>query len=100
VIALKSGKKSFGITTSQEVDQNFVKAIQDEYATRYLEIMKIEPTQNNKIKLLKKNPLTSCQIDSGWNSSGWLANEIRIYPQKLAKDSYETGKDDFLKQQI
>jgi NADH:ubiquinone oxidoreductase subunit len=97
VIPLKIGKKSFGIPTKQKVDQDFVKAIQDEYATRYLELMKIEPTQNNKIKLLKKNPLTSCMIESGWNSSGWLANEVRIYPQKVSKTSFETEREDFLK---
>jgi len=58
--------------------------------------VKIEPSQRNKLKLLKKKPLTSCKIEAGWNNSGWLADEIRIYPNKT--QTYEDSRDQYLKQ--
>lgn len=75
------------------LDSDFLKAIQDEYATRYLEWMRIDTTATNKEKLLKKQPLTSCEIAPGWNSSGWLADEIKIYPNKLKKVSFENQRE-------
>lgn len=57
--------------------------------------MKIEPSLRNKLKLLKKNPLTSCKIESGWNSSGWLADEIRIYPNRT--QTFEDCRDQHAK---
>jgi hypothetical protein len=58
--------------------------------------MKIEPTAKNKERLLLKQPLTDCEMTPGWNSSGWLADEIKIYPNKLKKISYENQRDTFL----
>jgi len=43
----------------EKLDSSFLKSIQDEYATRYLEHMKIEPNSNNKKILLQKKPLTA-----------------------------------------
>lgn len=59
VIPLKIDKTSFGFKVPQVLDSDFLKAIQDEYATRYLEHMKIDPTEGNKKKLLIKYPLTA-----------------------------------------
>ena len=64
------------------MDKQFLKAVQDEYATRYLEHMKIEPNAKNKAILLQKNPLTSCHLQTGWNNSGWLADNLFIYPMR------------------
>ena len=47
---------------------NFVKIIEQEYATRYLESMNIEPTHANIQKILEKYPLKNCEIVGGWNS--------------------------------
>ena len=45
---------------------------------------------------MKKQPLTACEMAPVWNSSGWLADEIKIYPNKLQKISYENQRDSFL----
>ena len=76
------------------LDQAFLQSIQDEYATRYLEHMRIEPTQRNKAKLLKKSPLTSCFMKPGWNNSGWLADSIQIYPNRTKTEkTYENDRE-------
>jgi|LauGreDrversion4_2_1035121.scaffolds.fasta_scaffold39352_1 hypothetical protein len=49
-IPLKSGTKNVGPLgqPGQALTQDFIRAIQDEYATRYLELMAIKPTARNK----------------------------------------------------
>jgi hypothetical protein len=47
-IQLKSGQNA-----SDKLDKNFLKAIQDEYATKYLEHYDIETIPQNKHKLLE-----------------------------------------------
>ena len=61
-----------------------MKAVQDEYATKYLEHMNIEPNGPNKNKLLEQQPLTACLIVPSWNSSGWLADQLQIFPNPAA----------------
>ena len=99
MIPLKGGKNKNGAPMGpQSLDQDFLRAIQDEYATRFLEQMKIEPTAKNKENLLRKQPLTSCELQPGWNSSGWLADEIKIYPNKIKRANYENSRDNMLEQ--
>ena len=59
--------------------------------------MKIEPNPKNKALLLQKNPLTSCHLQTGWNNSGWLADNLFIYPmrQKTEK-TYENNREAIL----
>lgn len=54
IINLKGGEKNIGPNgqPGTALTQEFIKALQDEYATRFLDILKIEPTSNNKLKLL------------------------------------------------
>ena len=33
----------------------------------------------------------------GWNNSGWLADQLLIYPQKLKMKSYERDREEFLR---
>lgn len=47
-IFLKSGQNA-----PEKLDKHFLKAVQDEYATKYLEHMNIEPNLTNKNKLLE-----------------------------------------------
>ena len=49
-------------------NSNFVKIIEQEYATRYLESMGIEPGNNNVQRILEKYPLKNCEIIGGWDS--------------------------------
>lgn len=51
---------------------NFVKIIEQEYATRYLESMNIEPSHANISKILEKYPLKNCEIVGGWNSNNFF----------------------------
>jgi hypothetical protein len=67
---------------------------------RFLEAMGIEPTQRNKQQLLQRKPLTSCKIEPSWDSSGWLADFVQIYPNKGKKKSFETFKNTSTKEQI
>lgn len=69
-IPLKGG----GQAQAYLLSQDFLRAIQDEYATRYLELMKIVPSTKNKALLLSRKPLTSCEIVPIQNSSSWLAD--------------------------
>jgi hypothetical protein len=54
----------------QELNEDFIKVIEYEYAVRYLEILGIEPNAKMITNLLKSNPLSSCELSSGWNNSG------------------------------
>jgi hypothetical protein len=49
---------------------------------RYLEKMGVEASQRNIARLLKKQPLSSCEFSPGWNNSGWLADVLYIYPNR------------------
>lgn len=61
--------------------------------------MRIEPSQSNKAKLLKKSPLTSCFLQPGWNNSGWLADSIMIFPNRSKTDTtYENNRDNIVEQ--
>ena len=82
---------------SGHLDEAFLKSIQDEYATRYLEHMRIAPTRKNKEKMLKKNPLTSCAIQANWSNSGWLADTVSIYPNRTKTDvTYENNRENIV----
>ena len=76
-IPLRGGKNKV-----KDLDEEFAKVIELEYAIRYLEYMGISPTQNTIIRLLKTNPLSSCHISAVWNSTNWLADTLHIYPFK------------------
>ena len=89
-IPLKGGSQQ------TELDDNFVKVIQYEYAVKCLEKMGIEANPKNIQKLLKTQPLSSCEFSPGWNSSGWLADMLYIYPNKLKKQSFDTNRDAIL----
>jgi hypothetical protein len=69
-----------GGVKQKKLDEEFMKVIQHEYAVRYLELMGLSATQTNIEKILQKSPLSSCEISCGWNTSGWLADTIYIYP--------------------
>lgn len=84
-ILLKGGKGK-----KCELDAEFAKRIENEYAVRYLEYMRINPTHNAIIRLLKTNPLSSCEMSSTWNSTGWLADQVIIYPMRTKKSFNET----------
>lgn len=47
-IQLKAGK----VPAPEKLDANFLRSIQDEYASRFLEMMNVEPNARNKTILL------------------------------------------------
>lgn len=55
--------------------------------------MGIEANVRNIAKLLKTQPLSSCEFSPGWNNSGWLADVLYIYPNKLKKQSFDSNRD-------
>lgn len=79
-------------------NSNFVKIIEQEYATKYLESLGIESTTKNIQMILKNYPLKHCQITAGWNSSGLYADTITIVVRskpgkKDKKDKNEPVED-------
>jgi hypothetical protein len=42
--------------------------------------------------LLKRKPLTACEICPSWDSSGWLADQVVIFPNKKKKQTFENFK--------
>lgn len=67
--------------------------IQHEYAVRYLEKMSVEANPSNIARLLKTQPLSSCEFAPGWNNSGWLADVLHIYPNKIKKQTFDSNRD-------
>ena len=72
-----------------QVNHEFLKSIQDEYATRYCELQGLKPNAINKRNVLERRPLTSCEVVANWNSSGWLADNVQIFPHKPKRNSFE-----------
>ena len=67
-IPLKSN--SSNTDKPQELTEDYIRVIEYEYAVRYLETMGIEANQKAIANLLKNQPLSSCELNSGWNNSG------------------------------
>lgn len=83
------------------LDKAFLQSIQDEYATRCLEHMKIEPTMRNKARHLSKSPLTSCYMKPGWNNSGWLADTLQIFPNRTkTAQTYENDREHIVESKL
>ena len=87
-IPLKSGKGK-----KAELDSNFIKVIEYEYAVKYLELMGIDPSTKMITQLLNHCPLSSCELKSGWSNTGRLADVLFIYPNKRGfSQNYELSK--------
>jgi hypothetical protein len=82
-------KSSASGKDQRELDENFIKVVEYEYAIRYLETIGVEPNPKNIQKMLKDNPLSSCHLVSGYNNSGSMADVIYIYPNKKSKKNFE-----------
>ena len=67
-------KNSSKVKTAQngsgQLDEDFMRVIEYEYAVRFLESQNTQATQPAIQRLLKKYPLSSCELVSGWNNSG------------------------------
>ena len=69
-------------TLDFEKDQNFIKLIEQEYACKLLEALKIEPQQYNIRMILKHHPLKNCNIQTTWSSTQMNADCLIIVPRK------------------
>ena len=70
-----------------ELDEDFIKVIQNRYAIKYLESLGIAASQANIDHVLEKAPLSSCGFASSWGNSGGPADCIVIYPNNAKKRS-------------
>ena len=43
---------------------------------------------------MKTQPLSSCEVVSGWNNSGALADVLYIYPLKKDKKTFDANKEE------
>ncbi len=66
-----------------------MRLIEQEYASKYLETLKIDTTQRNINLILKYHPLKKCKINASWNSSGLYADTISI----IAKNNKKTQSE-------
>jgi len=64
------------------IDEEFVKAVESEYAIKYLEYLGIEPTKKNIRTILTMAPFKECHITPGWESSEEVPSAFLIYPPK------------------
>ena len=78
-----------GASKLTQLDEDFVRVIEYEYAVKYLQHLGAQPTQTNIANLLKNAPLSGCELSTGWNNSGWLADVLYIYPFKKNRKSFE-----------
>jgi hypothetical protein len=62
----------------------FARALQDEYAVRYLSRLGASATPENVAMVLEHLPLEGCQLTAAWRARGALADELTIdlYPPK------------------
>lgn len=62
----------------------FARALQDEYAARYLLRLGASATPENVAMVLEQLPLEECQLTAAWRARGALADELAIdlYPPK------------------
>ena len=79
---------------SIKINEEFIKVIEHEYAVKYLERMGTAATSQAIQRLLKTQPLSSCEIVSGWNNSGALADILYIYPLKKDKKTFDANKEE------
>ena len=70
-----------------------MKLIEQEYASKYLETLKIDTTQKNINLILKYHPLKQCKINASWNSSGLYADTITIIARNNKKNQAENENE-------
>ena len=72
------------------MDESFIRTVEMDYAVQYLSKMGMNPTQANVSDLLKKFPLSSCEIQtSGWDNTRDTVDTITIYPHRHKKMTFE-----------
>lgn len=81
-------------TDTIKINEEFIKVIEHEYAVKYLEMMGTAASNRAIQRLLKTQPLSSCEIVSGWNNSGALADVLYIYPLKKDKKTFDANKEE------
>lgn len=62
--------KPMGLDADKLLTEEVMKVLRHEYASKYLEIMGIEPNSKNISTLLKMKPLSQCKIETGGSSGG------------------------------
>jgi hypothetical protein len=61
-------------------------------------MMNIKPTKARKQIFLQRKPLTSVEITATQNNSGWLADYVHIYPNRINKKNCFEAKRDLIVQ--
>ena len=72
-----------------ELNENFVKVIEHEYAVRYWEYMGVNPTVKMISNVLKNAPLSSCEMTSGWNSPVYSCRLLLYFENMITKNLYQ-----------
>ncbi len=60
------------------IDDAFVRAVEYEYAVKYLEYLGIDPLPKNISTILTMAPFKDCKITPGWESSGYIPHSSSI----------------------
>eukprot|EP00826_Nyctotherus_ovalis_P042367 TRINITY_DN4349_c0_g1_i3.p2 TRINITY_DN4349_c0_g1~~TRINITY_DN4349_c0_g1_i3.p2 ORF type:complete len:171 (-),score=27.47 TRINITY_DN4349_c0_g1_i3:166-678(-) len=71
---------SNSFTRNRTIDDKFVRAVEAEYAVKYLEYLGIEPTKKNAAILLATAPFKECRITPGWENTEEAPSSFVVYP--------------------
>jgi hypothetical protein len=68
------------------VTEGFIKCLEYEYITQYLQNLNLSSTNKNMKNILQKYPLNKCEIQSsGWDNVTEMVDTLIIYPFKRNK---------------
>mmetsp|Transcript_96552 Transcript_96552/g.216212 ORF Transcript_96552/g.216212 Transcript_96552/m.216212 type:complete len:614 (-) Transcript_96552:60-1901(-) len=78
--------------------EDYLKIIQDEYASRYLDILGIASTSANKAAVMRCRPMDDCEVHGVWaeGEPKPMADAIKIVPplrQRVADPDFEDSGD-------
>jgi hypothetical protein len=77
------------------IDDAFARAVEYEYAVKYLEHLGIEANQKNIRTMLNVVPFRDCTIAPAWEATGEVATAFYIYPdtKNIPKLPLKEGED-------
>ena len=64
----------------RELTAELKKSIENEYASRYLEVIGATPTAETLRLVRKHMPLSKCSITAAWRSRGWISDTVYVAP--------------------
>lgn len=81
-------KKTHMIDRKTFLTEEIIKTLEYEYASRYLESLKLQPTPANIKTIIDKHPLSGCEIQTtGWDNITDMVDTVMVYPHRTGKNA-------------